>query len=180
MAPRLCDLETALSRVPKETLYTNQLGEQRPYDGVSPVTWRIASYVLAVRDDGKLLAIESPEVSRWEPPGGAVEHDETVLDAAIRECWEETGYRFVPASENPICILEHNYLHPSDKRFQHSLMLAFLGTVEGEQDPAWQLDPTEVRTIAWIDPAELLTRRTHRLLWKAVQVAGLIPAPPEA
>jgi 8-oxo-dGTP diphosphatase len=161
------------------TLYSNQLDEQAPYDGVSPVTWRIASYVLATRDDGKILAIEPPWRSRWEPPGGVVEHDESVLDAAVRECWEETGYRFVPSSDNPICILEHNYLAPRDKSYQHSLMLAFQGTVEGEQDPAWQLDPTEVRTIRWIDPAELTRASTHRLLWKALQVAGLIAAPAE-
>lgn len=42
------------------TLYSNQLGEQIPYDGVSPVTWRIASYVLVTRDDGKVLVIEPP------------------------------------------------------------------------------------------------------------------------
>ena len=42
------------------TLYSNHLGEQVPYDGVSPVTWRIASYVLVTRDDGKVLVIEPP------------------------------------------------------------------------------------------------------------------------
>jgi 8-oxo-dGTP pyrophosphatase MutT (NUDIX family) len=158
------------------TLFTNQLGEQRTYDGVSPVTWRIASYVLATREDGTVLAIEPPWRVRWEPPGGAVELDESVLDAAIRECWEETGYRFVPASEHPICILEHNYLAPRDKSFQHSLMLAFQGTVDGEQDPTWELDPGEVKTIRWIDPTTLTRERTHGLLWKALQVAGLIAA----
>jgi 8-oxo-dGTP pyrophosphatase MutT (NUDIX family) len=159
------------------TLYSNQLGEQIPYDGVSPVTWRIASYVLAVRDDGMVLAIEPPQLSRWEPPGGVVEMHESVLDAAVRECWEETGYRFVPSSDSPICILERNYLLPRDKSYQHSLMLAFRGTIEGEQDPTWQLDLTEVRTISWIDPATLTRERTHGLLWKALQTAGMIAAP---
>lgn len=165
--------------VSQVTLYSNQLGEQSPYDGVSPVTWRIASYVLAVRDDGKVLAIEPPWRVRWEPPGGVVEMDESVLAAAIRECWEETGYRFVPSSESPICILEHNYLSPRDKSYQHSLMLAFRGSVDGEQDPSWQLDATEVRTISWIDPATLTRDRTHGLLWKALQVDGLIAVPSE-
>jgi hypothetical protein len=44
-------------------LYTNPEGDQVPYDGVSPVTWRIASYVLAVRDDGMVLVIEPPTVT---------------------------------------------------------------------------------------------------------------------
>jgi 8-oxo-dGTP diphosphatase len=172
-------VETTLTTPPNVTLYSNPLGEQVPYDGVSPITWRIASYVLATRDDGTVLAIEPPWRSHWEQPGGVVEVDERVLDAAIRECWEETGYRFVPASDNPICIMEWNYLSPRDKSFRHSLMLIFQGTVEGEQDPNWQLDPTEVRTIAWIDPATLTPEKTHRLLWKALQVAGLVVAPTE-
>ena len=162
---------------PRVTLYSNPEGDQIPYDGVSPVTWRIASYVLAIRDDGKVLVIEPPWLSRWELPGGRVEIHEGVLEAAVRECWEETGYRFVPASDDPICIAEWNYLAPRDKSYQHSLMLAFQGTVEGGQDPAWHLDPTEVRTICWIDPATLTRERTHRLLWKALQTAGLIAAP---
>jgi 8-oxo-dGTP pyrophosphatase MutT (NUDIX family) len=170
---------TILPNAPRPTLYSNSEGEQIPYDGVSPITWRIASYVLATRDDGKVLAIEPPWLSRWEPPGGAVEIDESVVDAAIRECWEETGYRFVPANGNPICILEHNYLSPRDKSYQHSLMLAFQGTVEGGQDPAWQVDPTEVRTIRWIDPKTLTREKTHGLLWKALQVAGIMAAPAE-
>jgi 8-oxo-dGTP pyrophosphatase MutT (NUDIX family) len=78
------------------TIFSNQLGEQMPYDGVSPVAWRIASYVLATREDGTVLAIEPPWRVRWEPPGGAVELDESVLDAAIRECWEAASSR--PAS----------------------------------------------------------------------------------
>jgi 8-oxo-dGTP pyrophosphatase MutT (NUDIX family) len=172
-------VETTVSTPPTVTIFSNQLGEQLPYDGVSPVAWRVASYVLATRPDGTILAIEPPWRVRWEPPGGVVEVGERVLDAAIRECWEETGYRFVPASENPICIMEHNYLAPRDKSFQHSLMLAFHGTVEGEQDPAWQVDPQEVKTIGWIDPATLTRERTHGLLWKAVQAAGLIGTPAE-
>jgi hypothetical protein len=59
-------------------------------------------------------------------------------------------------------------------------MLAFQGTVEGEQDPAWQLDTVEVRTISWIDPASLIRERTHRLLWKALRTVGLIAAPTDA
>jgi 8-oxo-dGTP pyrophosphatase MutT (NUDIX family) len=158
------------------TLFSNQLGEQVPYDGVAPVAWRIASYVLAIRD-GRVLVIEPPERNRWEPPGGMVEVDESVLDAAVRECWEETGYRFIPSNDDPICIAEWNYLSPLDQSYQHSLMLAFRGTVEGEQDPTWQLDPNEVSTICWIDPATLIRERTHGLLWKALQRAGLTAAP---
>ena len=157
---------------PGVTLYSNHLGEQLPYDGVSPVTWRVASYVLALRD-GKMLVIESPVVSRWELPGGGVEPHERVLDAAIRECWEETGYRFIPADDNPICIAEWNYLPPGTKQYRQSLMLAFQGAVEGDPDPAWQLNPDEVRQVCWLEPSALTGERNQLLLKRALRAAGL-------
>jgi hypothetical protein len=51
-----------------------------------------------------------------------------------RECWEETGYHFVPSGDTPICMMEWNYLSPRDKSYQHSLMLVFQGTVEDGAD----------------------------------------------
>ena len=161
------------------TLYSNHLGEQLSYDGVSPVTWRVASYVLAIRD-GKVLVIESPVVSRWELPGGVVETHERVLDAAIRECWEETGYRFFPADENPICIAEWNFLPPGKKEYRQSLMLAFQGTVEDAPDPAWKLDPTEVRQVCWMAPSTLTGERNHLLLRRALRATGLVVAPADS
>ena len=157
------------------TVFSNHLGERRLYDGVSPVPWRVGSYVLATRDDGKVLVVETPGVGRCDPPGGGVEPGESVLDAAVRECWEETGYRFLPAKDDPICILEWNFLMPGDHTFVRSLQLMFQGTVDGEQDPAWQHDPGEISVIEWIDPSAMMQERTHRLLWRALQTASLGP-----
>jgi 8-oxo-dGTP pyrophosphatase MutT (NUDIX family) len=155
------------------TIFSNHLGEQRPYDGVSPVSWRVGSYVLATRADGKVLVVETPGVDRWDPPGGGVEPGESVLAAAVRECWEETGYRFVPTRDDPICILEWNFLMPRDKSFVRSLQLMFHGIVDGEPDPAWTYDPEEISVIEWLEPVALPQERTHRLLWRALQAAGL-------
>ena len=55
-------------------------------------------------NDGKLLAIELEDPTTrkrfWSLPGGAIEKNETIADAAIRETLEETGYRVVLTS-NP-------------------------------------------------------------------------------
>ena len=159
------------------TIFSNHLGEQRPYDGVSPIYWRVGSYVLATRADGKVLVVETPGVGRWDPPGGGVEPGESVLDAAIRECWEETGYRFVAATDGPLCILEWNFLMPKDQTFVRSLQLLFHGYVDGEQDPGWHQDQEEISAIAWIPPSMMEQARTHRLLWKGLQVRGLRVTP---
>ncbi|MCC7369977.1 MAG: NUDIX hydrolase [Chloroflexi bacterium] len=159
------------------TLFSNHLGERRLYDGVSPVPWRVASYVLAARDDGRVLVVETPGVGRWDPPGGEVEPGESVFDAAIRECWEETGYRFVAAADDPLCILEWNFLMHRDQSFVRSLQLLFHGYVDGEQDPQWRQDQDEISAIAWEDPSTMVEARTHKLLWKGLHAAGLRVSP---
>ena len=54
---------------------------------------RLAAYVVVVDDrDRILLAALRGEVRRWTLPGGGVELEETVEEAAVREVREETGY----------------------------------------------------------------------------------------
>lgn len=57
---------------------------------------RLAAYAVIRDDAGRvLLALwnEAPESEgRWTMPGGGVELDETVEEAAVREVREETGY----------------------------------------------------------------------------------------
>ena len=49
-------------------LYTDALGNQVAHDGASPVTWRLASYALAVRD-GTSLLVEPVWAERLSPLG---------------------------------------------------------------------------------------------------------------
>jgi len=44
--------------------------------------------ILLVKRAGKYL-----ETGKWALPGGFVERDETLKQAALREVWEETGYQ---------------------------------------------------------------------------------------
>lgn len=41
--------------------------------------------------DGRLLLAKDAETDFWMLPGGAIDPDEIPADAAIRECYEETG-----------------------------------------------------------------------------------------
>ena len=59
--------------------------------------------LIGQRPDGVPLA------GYWEFPGGKVETDETFEDAAVRECWEETGLRVTVTGEfSPVT---HAYEH---------------------------------------------------------------------
>ena len=53
---------------------------------------RVAAYAVIVRD-GALLMSHWQEGDRWTLPGGGLEAGEDLADAAVREVFEETGYR---------------------------------------------------------------------------------------
>jgi ADP-ribose pyrophosphatase YjhB (NUDIX family) len=55
-------------------------------------TNRKASASVMVRDKaGRLLLLQRPDNDLWTIPTGAVNRGETVAEAAVRECREETG-----------------------------------------------------------------------------------------
>ena len=48
-----------------------------------------------IEDNGKYLMVQEGSKSRyglWNYPGGHLEDDETIIDGAVRETFEETGY----------------------------------------------------------------------------------------
>jgi 8-oxo-dGTP diphosphatase len=60
---------------------------------------RLVVTTLPITDRGEVMLIRrgiAPGYGRWAQPGGFLEIDETVLDAAIRETLEETGLRVEP------------------------------------------------------------------------------------
>ena len=54
------------------------------------VTADLASGILAVREDGRLLLLQRP-AGTWEPPGGRLLPGEGFETGAVRELYEETG-----------------------------------------------------------------------------------------
>jgi ADP-ribose pyrophosphatase YjhB (NUDIX family) len=49
-----------------------------------------------VDDEGRILAIPTGDNDHWEPPGGVLELDESILDGLVREVHEETGLIVTP------------------------------------------------------------------------------------
>ncbi|MEA2611979.1 MAG: hypothetical protein QOG32_1705 [Chloroflexota bacterium] len=66
---------------------------------VAYVNPRLVVTTLPITDAGELILIRrgiEPGAGRWAQPGGFLEVDETVNQAAIRETWEETGLLVEP------------------------------------------------------------------------------------
>lgn len=91
----------------------------------------------------KVLAVKNQGNSTWSLPGGAVEREETIEQAAVREAKEETGldvkvFGIVAINE---CIFE--------KEQEHAIFFTFSseiigGTIEIKR-------PEEITEIAWLE-----------------------------
>jgi len=46
-----------------------------------------------VDETGRALIVKRRDNGHWEPPGGVVDHNETIEDALRREVYEETGLK---------------------------------------------------------------------------------------
>lgn len=119
-------------------------------------------------DDRKVLLIYHRKLSKWLPPGGHIEPNETPPEAAKREALEETGYhvRFLQdeliwvdrwnarSMERPLlCLLEEIPAYKGTPAHQHMDMI-FAAT------PISQEVCTETQECRWFDEEELLALET--------------------
>ncbi|CAH1203120.1 NUDIX hydrolase [Paenibacillus sp. JJ-223] len=91
----------------------------------------------------KVLAVKNSGRSSWSLPGGAVELNETLDQAAIREVKEETGlevkvYGIVAINE---CKFENIN--------EHAIFITFRAEIIGGKEQI--IRPDEISEIAWLD-----------------------------
>ena len=118
--------------------------------------WRTSCYAV-VRRGSCVLMTKPLDGSRWELPGGGVELgvDGSLVDAAVRECYEETGHTLVPAPGTLRFGGEILVRLRRAETYLNVLTFYVEGSVSGVQEPLWIANPTEAVSIAWIDPATL-------------------------
>ncbi|PWW39919.1 MULTISPECIES: NUDIX hydrolase [Paenibacillus] len=95
--------------------------------------------------NSKILMVRNVDDSsdRWSLPGGAVEREESLDQAAIREAKEETG----------LDIKVHGIVAVNECKFpkkeEHVIFITFKGEVLGGNEEI--VRPNEISEIAWID-----------------------------
>ncbi len=58
-----------------------------------PVTPMVAADVFVLNAEGKVLLVRRADNGFWAMPGGCQDLGETPAQCAVRECFEESGYR---------------------------------------------------------------------------------------
>ncbi|MGD0032885.1 NUDIX hydrolase [Paenibacillus illinoisensis] len=102
------------------------------------------AYALILDDtSSKILMVKNKGNSSWSLPGGAVEKEETLDQAAIREAKEETGLDVKVQGVIAIneCIFE--------KKQEHVILFTFRAEVIGGRLEL--IRPHEISEIAWMD-----------------------------
>ena len=120
--------------------------------------------------DGRLLCVEEHAANQLviNQPAGHLEPDESLLEAAIRETREETGWIVRPTH----FIGAYQWkapTRPNESDGRHDLRFAFAADVV-EEIPGYQLDEGIVRAL-WLTPEELQAQAPrHRspLVWRTV------------
>lgn len=119
--------------------------------------WKPHMTVAAVvEQDGRFLLVEEriDGKSVLNQPAGHLEDDESLLDAVIRETYEETGWQLEPGAITGI----YRWREPAQQ--QTYIRVAFRGQLLAH-DPAATLDDGIEQTL-WLTPLEL--ERHHERL----------------
>jgi 8-oxo-dGTP pyrophosphatase MutT (NUDIX family) len=130
-------------------------GARRDYwdDPAAPKpTNRKASASTLVRDgDGRVLLLRRPDNDLWTIPTGAVKKHETVVEAGVRECREETGIAveitgLVGVFSDPRHIVAY-----ADGKVRQPINICLHARPVGGRLTRTQ----EASEVAWVAPADL-------------------------
>ena len=122
--------------------------------------------VVVAREDGAILLIRRTDNGNWALPGGAVEMQESVAEAAIRETWEETGVKceitgLAGIYSDPRHVI--HYTSNDEVRREFSIVLT-ARPVDGQPTPS-----EESREVRWVRPADLAGYAMDRSMRKRVE-----------
>lgn len=121
--------------------------------------------VVVVRDDGAILLIRRTDNENWALPGGAIELNESVGQAALRETREETGIESVITGlvgiySDPRHVI--HYTSNDEVRREFSIVLT-ARPIAGQPTPS-----AESREVRWVQPQCLASYTMDRSMRKRV------------
>ncbi|MTD39859.1 NUDIX domain-containing protein [Erwinia sp. CPCC 100877] len=102
-----------------------------------------------VQSRGRFLIVEETINGKalWNQPAGHLEANETLIQAASRELWEETGIHAEPQS----LLRIHQWVAPDDTPF-----LRFLFAIDLPEPLATEPHDSDIDRCHWLSPGEIL------------------------
>jgi len=150
-------LEAIVEKIQQLSVDQGKRTAPREYEKISAVLALLApgehgAEILLTRRSTKL----SNHQGEMSFPGGRVDPDETMTDAALRETHEEVGIE-------PSSITVHAELSPLSTFVSRSFIVPIIGTVE--KKPELVLNSYEVERTMWVPLAELVRADTFSWEW---------------
>lgn len=133
--------------------------------------WRISCYVIIRSDVGKILMVQPTWNNNWELPGGGIEKEESIKAGIVRECYEETGYRIVVTTNEPISVGERNFYSKALDKFFKSVILVYSGDLVNDiqdQGVINSVEKDEIASVSWIKPEELKQSNVNPIVWPSI------------
>jgi 8-oxo-dGTP pyrophosphatase MutT (NUDIX family) len=128
--------------------------------------WLPTARTVALDGYGRVILGRYPGRETWAIPGGVIDPGEHPADAAVRECYEETGVLTVPEALTSVTV-SGLVIHDSGDLSQHLDLTFRCRAHSGQARPA----DGEFQDVRWHDPGALpaLPAYELRLLTQALQ-----------
>lgn len=97
------------------------------------VEFRPGVYSFVQNKDGEILMIVDGESNQWELPGGGLHIGEDLVDGALREVKEETGYEAKINESDPFYIDKFMSYYSQIDKYSHQLNFYFLAKLKSEE-----------------------------------------------
>ncbi|WP_035794097.1 NUDIX hydrolase [Kitasatospora mediocidica] len=144
------------------------IAELRTLIGTRPL-WLSCAIAVVLDDDRRLLLGRRADTGAWALPGGIIDPAEEPADAAVRECFEETGVIAVPQSLTSVSVSPlTTYANGDQTRY---LELTFRCTAVGGRA---RVNDSESLEVAWypLDALPELDARDLTRLAQALEGGG--------
>ncbi|MDQ7798841.1 MAG: NUDIX hydrolase [Candidatus Edwardsbacteria bacterium] len=123
--------------------------------------------VVVENDKDEILLIESyryiPQSIGWEIPAGGMDDNESILDTAVREVHEETGYSIANCQH----IYSYNPSNGSSDQVFHVVQAKAVNCVG-------KFDTNEVKSIKWFSKIEIREMIHRREIVDGFSLTGLL------